>query len=138
MRNEKTKMKRRKCYELKRLNIVTHPDEETDSAPSPSKRLSDPDIDLINIKETTDSPSSPDSAVTMQFISENNPPLNSRLSTPIAVKRLVPTLKCLGQVTKGIRATNTLELVRQIFHETGSSHEGKRISLIGNTNPCPK
>ena len=53
--------------------MKTHSDEETNSAPSPTNRTSDPDIDLVYIKETTKSPTSPDTVVTMESILENNP-----------------------------------------------------------------
>ena len=48
---------------------------------------------MVHIKETTESPLSPDSAVTMQSVSENNPPSNSRPNTLMPVKGLAPTPK---------------------------------------------
>ena len=43
----------------------------------------------------------------------------------------------LSQVTKDISASNTLESVRQKFHELGSSHEGKGYPLQGILTPAP-
>ena len=55
---------------------------------------------MVPIKETTESPVSPDSPVTMESVSENSPPIYPRPDTSMLVKILVPSPKHLAKLQK--------------------------------------
>ena len=87
----------------------------------------DPEIDMIHIRETTEPPASPDSAVTIDLVSENNPSLNLQPGTPMLIKSFILTSKCLAKLQKIFRQQTQLNQLNRYFASQVQVMKGKNI-----------